>query len=146
MLLFIHQVANVEEMDIELEAPMAGFNDPLVGDWNIAGAPLVDNQPEAEGEEEIEQNQFFPQALRRSTRNFFPRHSKKKKLLLGLPTSDDEEDIVRVDAAMSAMVLDHDISKPFDPVSVLMYMSALLKLLECCNRKSFSRGFRKVES
>ncbi len=41
------------------------------------------------------------------------------KLYKGLPTSDDDEDIANLDTALSAMMLDHDPSKPFTPLSVL---------------------------
>lgn len=76
-----NNVAQEEEILMDL----ADVNAPLVGDILIADDPL---QPVAgpanEGLPEFNPN------LRRSRRNLYPKHSKKRKRLLGLPTSDDE--------------------------------------------------------
>jgi len=69
----------------EEEMPMDEFNAQLVGGGNAADAQLVDAHPEAGPE-----NGNIVPGLRRSTRNLNPKYSKKKKLLLGLPTSDDD--------------------------------------------------------
>ena len=76
-----NNVAQEEERLMDL----ADINAPLVGDILIADDPL---QPEA-GPANEELPEFNPN-LRRSRRNLYPKHSKKMKQLLGLPTSDDE--------------------------------------------------------
>ncbi len=99
---------DIHELEAEEEMPMDEANVPLVSDRNVIDAPLVGVRPEAEPENEREQ--MLPQEndeapLRRS------RRTRKKVKRLGLLTSDDE--------AMSAIMLDHDPSKPFSPTSVL---------------------------
>lgn len=99
---------DIHELEAEEEMPMLEANVPLVIDRNVTDAQLVGVHPEAKPENEREQ--MLPQEndeapLRRSHR------TRKKVKRLGLPTSDDE--------AMSAMMLDHDLSKSFSPVSVL---------------------------
>jgi len=69
----------------EEEIPLDELNAQLVGGGNAADAQLVDIYPEAGPA-----NGNIVPALRRSTRNLNPKFSKKKKLLLGLPTSDDD--------------------------------------------------------
>ena len=112
-----NNVAQEEERLMDL----ADINAPLVGDILIADDPL---QPEA-GPANEELPEFNPN-LRRSRRNLYPKHSKKMKQLLGLPTSDDEGYVtvdqalsaVHMDHAINAMMWDHDPSEPFSPPSV----------------------------
>ena len=105
------------QQDEAMEIPLVDLNAQLVGGGNAADAPLVERQPEEEGPEEGPAN--VNPILRRSTRNLMPKYSKKKKLLLGLPTSDDEEDVMRIDQAMTAMMIDCDPSVPYCPESAL---------------------------
>ena len=100
------------------EIPPADLNAQLVGGGNAADAPLVGGQPK-EGPANAGPNPDFNPMLRRSTRNLMPKYSRKKKLLLGFPTSDDEEDEVRIDQAMAAMMIDCDPSEPYCPESAL---------------------------
>ena len=88
--------------------PMVDADVPLVNDRNVDNAKLVGIHPEAESENEGEpvppqNNAEAP--LRRS------RRTRKKVERLGVLASDEE--------AMSAVMLDHDPSKPLTPVSVL---------------------------
>ena len=75
---------HVDPAQGDVEMPMDDANEPLVGDGNVADSQLVGAHPEADP-------LLGPaaQTLRRSTRNLFPKYSKKKQLL-GLPTTDDE--------------------------------------------------------
>ena len=80
----------------EEEMPLDDLNAQLVGGGNAADAQLVDDYPEAGPANGELANQIPPEGniLRRSTRNLNPKYTRKKKKLLGLPTSDDDEGIV----------------------------------------------------
>jgi hypothetical protein len=76
--------------------PLDDLNAQLVGGGNAADAQLVDDYPEA-GPANGELANQIPQEgniLRRFTRNLNPKYTRKKKQLLGLPTSDDDEGFV----------------------------------------------------
>jgi hypothetical protein len=100
---------------------MAAHNDLPVEDVFAKKALLIGENPaEATGiEAELPQQIIPPEnapCLHRSTRT--PKYTKKMKLYKGLSSSDDDED-ANLDTALSAMMLDHDPSKPFIPLSVL---------------------------
>ena len=117
----IDEFAPDEVDDNNNDVQMAGHNDPLAEDAFAQDALLIGEHPaEATGiEAELPQQIIPPEnapCLRRSTRN--PKYTKKMKLYKGLPSSDDDED-ANLDMALSAIMLDHDPSKPFTPLSVL---------------------------